>query len=173
VAYKNVIGSRRASWRVISSIEGKDTVVRARSQRASGSKVERALFCPNCEEKGTSRFCFLDTVFYFNLVRACPSGGPIWISEQETDCPSPAAQTAPPIPQEVDIHLAEQANDACSQSATDLSPYIPSLVAGWGSGAPLCGSARLPRPQSDQLPLIRDYKSKIETELTDICDDIL
>lgn len=29
VAYKNVIGSRRASWRVISSIEGKDTVVRA------------------------------------------------------------------------------------------------------------------------------------------------
>lgn len=27
VAYKNVIGSRRASWRVISSIEGKDTVV--------------------------------------------------------------------------------------------------------------------------------------------------
>lgn len=28
VAYKNVIGSRRASWRVISSIEGKDTVVR-------------------------------------------------------------------------------------------------------------------------------------------------
>lgn len=30
VAYKNVIGSRRASWRVISSIEGKDTVVRAR-----------------------------------------------------------------------------------------------------------------------------------------------
>lgn len=33
--------------------------------------------------------------------------------------------------------------------------------------------ARLPRPQSDQLPLIRDYKSKIETELTDICDDIL
>lgn len=27
--------------------------------------------------------------------------------------------------------------------------------------------------QSDQLPLIRDYKSKIETELTDICDDIL
>ncbi|CAM9278410.1 unnamed protein product [Ascophyllum nodosum] len=26
---------------------------------------------------------------------------------------------------------------------------------------------------SDQLPLIRDYKSKIETELTDICDDIL
>ncbi|CAN0025325.1 unnamed protein product, partial [Phaeothamnion confervicola] len=26
VAYKNVIGSRRASWRVISSIEGKDTV---------------------------------------------------------------------------------------------------------------------------------------------------
>lgn len=30
VAYKNVIGSRRASWRVISSIEGKDTVVRER-----------------------------------------------------------------------------------------------------------------------------------------------
>lgn len=30
-----------------------------------------------------------------------------------------------------------------------------------------------PPPQSDQLPLIRDYKSKIETELTDICDDIL
>lgn len=30
VAYKNVIGSRRASWRVISSIEGKDTVVRFR-----------------------------------------------------------------------------------------------------------------------------------------------
>lgn len=30
-----------------------------------------------------------------------------------------------------------------------------------------------PRAQSDQLPLIRDYKSKIETELTDICDDIL
>lgn len=29
VAYKNVIGSRRASWRVISSIEGKDTVVSA------------------------------------------------------------------------------------------------------------------------------------------------
>ena len=29
VAYKNVIGSRRASWRVISSIEGKDTVVRS------------------------------------------------------------------------------------------------------------------------------------------------
>lgn len=27
--------------------------------------------------------------------------------------------------------------------------------------------------QSDQLPLIRDYKAKIETELTDICDDIL
>lgn len=33
VAYKNVIGSRRASWRVISSIEGKDTVV---SQRYRG-----------------------------------------------------------------------------------------------------------------------------------------
>lgn len=30
-----------------------------------------------------------------------------------------------------------------------------------------------PPAQSDQLPLIRDYKSKIETELTDICDDIL
>lgn len=28
VAYKNVIGSRRASWRVINSIESKETVVR-------------------------------------------------------------------------------------------------------------------------------------------------
>lgn len=35
VAYKNVIGSRRASWRVISSIEGKDTVVRAYRRKFS------------------------------------------------------------------------------------------------------------------------------------------
>lgn len=27
--------------------------------------------------------------------------------------------------------------------------------------------------QSDHMPLIRDFKAKIETELTDICDDIL
>lgn len=52
VAYKNVIGSRRASWRVISSIEGKDTVVSdaslmLRSDRASGRGCAHKLgkFC--------------------------------------------------------------------------------------------------------------------------------
>ena len=42
VAYKNVIGSRRASWRVISSIEGKDTVVSdVRDMLRSGRAVGR------------------------------------------------------------------------------------------------------------------------------------
>lgn len=39
VAYKNVIGSRRASWRVISSIEGKDTVVSQRHQGRAGWRM--------------------------------------------------------------------------------------------------------------------------------------
>lgn len=39
VAYKNVIGSRRASWRVISSIEGKDTVVGHARPAGIGSRA--------------------------------------------------------------------------------------------------------------------------------------
>lgn len=34
VAYKNVIGARRASWRIISSIEGKET------EKGDGDKLE-------------------------------------------------------------------------------------------------------------------------------------
>lgn len=45
VAYKNVIGSRRASWRVISSIEGKDTVVSAHNGVPWASGRTRAS-CP-------------------------------------------------------------------------------------------------------------------------------
>lgn len=54
VAYKNVIGSRRASWRVISSIEGKDTVVRVLNGMlwASGTTCKEFALGSN-RKKGT------------------------------------------------------------------------------------------------------------------------
>ena len=43
VAYKNVIGSRRASWRVISSIENKGDADRAEHIKSYRSKIEGEL----------------------------------------------------------------------------------------------------------------------------------
>lgn len=65
-----------------------------------------------------------------------------------------------------------------SHLPTSLAAGVPSCV---GRRRRACDrlsvmvktSNTISQKQSDQLPLIRDYKSKIETELTDICDDIL
>lgn len=42
VAYKNVIGARRASWRIVSSIEGKEEVSQSRLFLVGVSPVTRA-----------------------------------------------------------------------------------------------------------------------------------
>ena len=51
VAYKNVIGARRASWRIISSIEHKE------EQRASGDKVVRIKEYRELVEKELKDIC--------------------------------------------------------------------------------------------------------------------
>lgn len=83
VAYKNVIGSRRASWRVISSIEGKDTVVRAERDGHGGLgclQDRTSLFFPNfgCMSRGNAEnffFCpkksSVKNLFNLCTLRAC------------------------------------------------------------------------------------------------------
>lgn len=108
VAYKNVIGSRRASWRVISSIEGKDTVVRARPWggrcRTRGEGTLASLFCPNCVKKMAPVYTpFSWALFFFNqdLSREpVRSGGRVWMFEHVTDLSltSSANNAAPASP---------------------------------------------------------------------------
>lgn len=65
VAYKNVVGTRRSSWRVISSLEQKTDGSQKRQQivKQCCEKVERELKSV-CEEVLVSCFLFLNIKFF-------------------------------------------------------------------------------------------------------------
>merc|ERR1712137_163023 len=69
VAYKNVIGARRASWRIISSIEGKET------EKGDGDKLELIRDYRNQVEKELKDFCSdILSVLEKHLIPSATSG---------------------------------------------------------------------------------------------------
>ena len=57
VAYKNVIGTRRASWRIVSTIESKEKELKEKSGSESGEKLAIIKECREKIEKELKDIC--------------------------------------------------------------------------------------------------------------------